>query len=53
MSTHSIAQRGFRYSPRVNGHGKMDKEPRRLEGWQRILWIVVWTLFFLLLLIVL
>ncbi len=53
MSMHFIADHGFRYCAEVNDHGEMEKRACRLERWCRVVWVLMWTVFLLLLFIVL
>jgi hypothetical protein len=53
MSIHYTTDHGFRYCVEVKDHGKRKNETNRLEGWYRVVWLVMGMVFLLFLFIML
>jgi hypothetical protein len=53
MSMHCTTDHGFRHCVEVKDHGKRDQRAYRLEGWYRVVWLMMVVIFLLLLFILL
>ena len=53
MSMHCVTDHGFRYCAEEKDHGKREKRANRLEGWYRVVWLLMGVVLLLFLFIML